>query len=281
MRRGAAVIGFVVVAVALLGLPAGAKPDEVPYGRLHQPDVEIFMTVDATDAQVDGMERHVRGASAVGRYAQLDEHDAFHEFQRIFARNRKLVKSVQADDLPQSFRVDLVHDDHASGFARGVRHFPGVDTVTTPRQDAPKQAVALLAMIRGCQTNEVDLEIFMEVNATQAEIDAATQAVTAESGLTVLRVLSKDDAYAEFQSTFASNPALVESISAADLPVSIRVRTARRVPDETIARLGSVPGVESVETPHVVCDSIRSLLQQGLTPKEVARLMARFGGAVP
>jgi cell division protein FtsX len=121
--------------------------------------------------------------------------------------------------------------------------------------------------------------VFMNVQATQAQIEAATAEVAAEPGLTVTRVLSKDDAYAEFQRIFASKPKLRNAVRPADLPVSIRVRVSGTVPDDVLDRLQALPGVSDVATPGGFCDPIRDLLDRGFTPKQLARLvLARVAG---
>jgi cell division protein FtsX len=156
---------------------------------------------------------------------------------------------------------------------------PGVESAE-PRAQAPSEA-ELLVTIRGCQGDVVDLEIFMNVTASQAEIDGATRAVAAEPGLTVARVLGKDDAYAEFRRVFASNPDLLNSIRPTDLPASIRVLAPGGVTAEVLNRLRTLPGVETVVTTDALCAPIRALLARGITPEALARLMAEYAGGLP
>ena len=268
-----------MVFVAAPAAQAGAQ--RVPVGKLPSADadVEVFMAVDASVAQVAAVERRIRASDQVRRYAHLDKQDAMTEFARIFKSNRELVASITPADLPESFSVDLERARDAAGFARSMRKLPGVGSAK--KKAKPPSEADLLATIRECQVRDGDIEVFMVVDATQAEIDGAVAAVAAEPGLTVTRVLSKDDALAEFRRIFASNPKLVNSITAADLPASVRVQAPGRVSPDTLARLRALPGVGDVTTPGEVCRPIRALLSRGFTPEALARLMVRYSGGLP
>ena len=64
----------------------------------------------------------------------------------------------------------------------------------------------------------VTLEIFMNVNATQQQIDAVEQDLKDDVNVKSYRHLTKADAYAEFKRIFRRNPDLVSSITAAGPP---------------------------------------------------------------
>jgi cell division protein FtsX len=225
------------------------------------------------------VELRIRTSKEVRRYAHLDKRDAKAEFARIFRKNPDLVASITPADLPESFPVQLERARDATAFAHRMRSLPGVESAEL-KAEAPTEA-DMLATIRQCQERDVSLEVFMTVDATQGEIDAAVGAVAAEPGLTVTRLLSKDDAYAEFRRVFASKPKLVNSVIASDLPVSVRVHAASGVSADALTRLRSLPGVDSVATPLQVCDPIQKLLDGGLTPEALARLMVQYSGGLP
>src|SRR5262245_8177098 len=71
--------------------------------------LEIFMNVNATKQQIDGVGRNLRAAMGKGgnvrSFRYLDKNDAYAEFKRIFRRDPDLVSSITADALPESFRV--------------------------------------------------------------------------------------------------------------------------------------------------------------------------------
>jgi len=101
----------------------------------------------------------------------------------------------------------------------------------------------------------VTLEIFMNVDASQQQIDAVHTALDKDPNVKHAQYLDKDAAYKEFQRIFRSKPDLLNSITAADLPVSFRVAPkAGNVPvdDLTTSLQGQYktqPGVEDVTTP--------------------------------
>ena len=280
MRRSVAFALFAVT-VGFAGGDVAAAAERVPAGKLTSAaDVEVFMQVRASRAEISTVERRIRSSGQVRRYAHLSRQDAKAEFARIFKRNPDLVAAVEPSDLPESFRVDLVHARDAEVFTRRMRRLVGVESAASTA-DLPTEA-EVLTTIRRCQVNDADLEIFMTVGATQAEFEAAAAAVGAIPGLSVKRVLSSEDAYEEFRRIFRSHQDLVDSIRPADLPRSIRVHADPGIlTAELMARLQTLPGVEEVGTPQAVCDSIRELLAGGLTPELLAHLMVASGGGLP
>ena len=101
----------------------------------------------------------------------------------------------------------------------------------------------------------VTLEIFMNVNATDQQIDSVKSALDDDPNVARYRYLDKDAAYREFQRIFRSKPDLLNSITAADLPVSFRVAPKPgdiAIDDLTKTLQGQYttqPGVEDVTTP--------------------------------
>src|SRR6266852_2289209 len=67
--------------------------------------LEIFMNVKATQQQIDEVEKNLKADPNVHSSRHLNKVDAFQEFKRIFRRNPDLVSSINAKDLPESFRV--------------------------------------------------------------------------------------------------------------------------------------------------------------------------------
>jgi cell division transport system permease protein len=115
----------------------------------------------------------------------------------------------------------------------------------------------------------VTLEIFMNVKATQQQIDAveANLREDAKPGGVVksFRHLNKQDAYEEFKRIFRREPDLVSTITAADLPESFRVapRTHAGGPDidaltnQIKDEYSTQQGVKVVDTPG---DALKGLV---------------------
>ncbi|MFI5045435.1 MAG: cell division protein FtsX [Acidimicrobiia bacterium] len=101
----------------------------------------------------------------------------------------------------------------------------------------------------------VTLEIFMTVDATQQQIDSVHTALAKDPNVKSFHYLDKDAAYAEFKRIFRRKPDLLNSITAADLPVSFRVAPkAGSVPIDQLTtnlqgQYKTEAGVDTVDTP--------------------------------
>jgi cell division protein FtsX len=264
-------VAISVVATVVLPTIAGAA-ELVDFRKLatKSTDIEVFMRVDATDRQIERVDNALRSSSSVARYAHLDKHDAMHEFGRIFHNSPELVKSVTPGDLPESFRLHLRQGVDEPRVVRRFERMSGVDSAVTPD---PPSLEEMLDVIRLCQNRQdTDFEVFMDVGATPAELAVARTAILAEPGLTITDEVSAAEAFQEFRKMFAGNRDLLRKVGADDLPGSFRVRGTTTPSEDLMARLEAVPAVASVDAPTAVCDSIRELLDTGMSPEEMAEL---------
>ncbi|MGQ0825191.1 MAG: cell division protein FtsX [Actinomycetota bacterium] len=105
----------------------------------------------------------------------------------------------------------------------------------------------------------VELEIFMTVDANEAQIAEVREQLTASIGQDVreFHFLTKEDAYAVFQRIFQDQPALVDSTSPEALPVSFRVApTEAELTEELKLKYETVPGVDDVLSAQEHVDNI-------------------------
>jgi hypothetical protein len=80
-------------------------PDALPSDRA---DLEVFMRVDATQAEIDDVHEIVAALPGIARFAFLDKEDSLVEFRRIYAvADPDLTRNITADALPTSFRIDV------------------------------------------------------------------------------------------------------------------------------------------------------------------------------
>ncbi|MCU1456325.1 MAG: cell division protein [Actinomycetia bacterium] len=101
----------------------------------------------------------------------------------------------------------------------------------------------------------VRLEAFMNVDATQTQIDGVNAALKSYTNVKSYKYLNKQDALVEFKILFANQPALVNNVSPADLPTSFRVAPAKAEFTNQIANeLTRLPGVNKVNTPGAALD---------------------------
>ncbi len=67
----------------------------------------VFMKTDASQAQIDAMQRTLTGLPQVKSNKFLDHEAAYAEFKEIFADRPELWKNISAADLPTNFKVFL------------------------------------------------------------------------------------------------------------------------------------------------------------------------------
>jgi cell division transport system permease protein len=95
----------------------------------------------------------------------------------------------------------------------------------------------------------VELEVFMNVEATQGQIDDVRTQLTDSKDVKRFRFLDKNDAYKEFKRIFKDSPDLVKNVTPAALPTSFRITPYDAKDTETIAnRFETRSGVETVVT---------------------------------
>jgi cell division transport system permease protein len=96
----------------------------------------------------------------------------------------------------------------------------------------------------------VELEIFMQVKASDAKTNAVTAQLKSDPNVKSFRFLTHQDAYNEFKKLFADQPVLVENETPAGLPTSFRVVPIKPQLTSVIAsEFQNVPGVSAVNTP--------------------------------
>jgi cell division transport system permease protein len=97
--------------------------------------------------------------------------------------------------------------------------------------------------------NGVQLEVFMNVDATQGQIEAVQTALDEDPNVRDYRFLTKEDAYEEFKRLFRENPDLIETVEPDRLPTSFRVAPQRAELTRLVAdTYRTSPGVDEVQT---------------------------------
>ncbi|HEX2063348.1 MAG TPA: permease-like cell division protein FtsX, partial [Acidimicrobiales bacterium] len=96
-------------------------------------ELSIFMLPEASPSQSQAIERELSRMPQVKRYNYVDQQEAFDEFQRMFANSPDLVESVEAKDLPPSYRVVPGKADFVNEVGRRFENQPGVKEVVFAR----------------------------------------------------------------------------------------------------------------------------------------------------
>jgi cell division transport system permease protein len=95
----------------------------------------------------------------------------------------------------------------------------------------------------------VELEIFMNVHATDGQIKALNRALSQDKDVRSYRFLTKADAYDTFKKLFSAQPDLVRTTGPEALPTSFRVAPTKAELTKTVSeRYGNEPGVDEVKT---------------------------------
>lgn len=110
-------------------------------------ELEVFMNVDATDAQIAAVQRQLVNDPEVRDFRYLTKDDALTEFRRLFKDQPDLVNSVDADALPSSFRVAPIKAELTKTVADRFQSQPGVDEVKTAEKQV-RQLLSATAWIR-------------------------------------------------------------------------------------------------------------------------------------
>src|SRR4051812_28699459 len=95
----------------------------------------------------------------------------------------------------------------------------------------------------------VELEIFMNVKATDGQVETLNRALKNDHDVRSFKFLTKQDAYEEFKRLFRDQPDLVQTTDPEALPTSFRVAPTKAELTKTVAeRYETQPGVDEVKT---------------------------------
>jgi cell division transport system permease protein len=107
--------------------------------------------------------------------------------------------------------------------------------------------------------NGVRLEIFMNVDATQSQIDDIRAALDKDRDVKSFKFISKQAAFTEAKQLFRGNPDLVRNLDANSLPTSFRVAPrAAELTDTVKNTYNTKPGVDVAQTPDAALHGILS-----------------------
>jgi cell division transport system permease protein len=94
--------------------------------------LEAFMTVKATDQQITDVKKQIEDDPQIKDYRFLDKEAAYEVFKQIFRKDPDLVKNVDAESLPTSFRIVPREAEFTNPIKKRLQPLAGVDTVETP-----------------------------------------------------------------------------------------------------------------------------------------------------
>ncbi|MDP9070424.1 MAG: permease-like cell division protein FtsX [Actinomycetota bacterium] len=96
-------------------------------------ELSVFMLPEASPSQSEAIERELSQMPEVKKVTYVDQQAAFREFKRMFANSPDLVESVEAKDLPPSYRVVPKKADFVDVVGQRFENQPGVKEVVFAR----------------------------------------------------------------------------------------------------------------------------------------------------
>ncbi|RKN49614.1 permease-like cell division protein FtsX [Micromonospora endolithica] len=117
--------------------------------------VSIFLEKEASEQQVADIRTKLEGDPLVREVNYVDKDEAYKRFQEMFRDSPDLLSVVKAEQLPQSFRVNLVNPEEYKAISEQYSTVEGVDQVVDQSRVLDKifdlftagQNIALVAAI--------------------------------------------------------------------------------------------------------------------------------------
>jgi cell division transport system permease protein len=115
-------------------------------------EVSIFLRDDVTDAQRAGLEAALDSNAMVKSKVYESRQQAFDKFRELWADSPELIKAVQPNQLPESFRVKLKDPEAYKQFADDIKGQEGIQDVIDQRQLLQKvfdifDSIQLMALV--------------------------------------------------------------------------------------------------------------------------------------
>ncbi|MBF9129302.1 ABC transporter permease [Plantactinospora sp. S1510] len=97
-------------------------------------EVSIFLDAGVTPEQVNQLQSDLEANPLVREAQHETKEQAYERFQKLFADSPDLVKAVQADKLPESFRVKLVNPEQYQQIFDTYKDREGIDDIIDQRR---------------------------------------------------------------------------------------------------------------------------------------------------
>ncbi len=160
-----------------------------------------------------------------------------------------------------------------------------IATILTVTVSLTLGGVGLLAQRQVNETSrlfyrQVEVSIFLQADVPEEQRDSLFQELDGNPQVASVTYESSEQAYLNFQELFAEDEALVENVSAADLPESFRVKLVNPENFDIIeSQYASWPGVEDVTDQRELLDRFFGLLNAFKLGGWAVAALQLFGGA--
>ncbi|GIF39478.1 permease-like cell division protein FtsX [Actinoplanes xinjiangensis] len=127
------------VTIAAAMVPVSAPSCSQSPVEDHATDLAVFLATEATDRQRDAVAAAVRDDARVDAVVFESRAEAYQRFATLWADSPDFVAAINADDLPESFRLRLTDPEHDAALRARFAAMPGVAQILGHRcpTDAP------------------------------------------------------------------------------------------------------------------------------------------------
>lgn len=101
------------------------------YGEI---EVSIFLADNVTDGQIQALDEKLKSNPLVKSANHETKEEALERFKVLYADSPDFVAAVNADSLPESFRVKLNNPEDYDKFAKEVEGEPGIQRIIDQRE---------------------------------------------------------------------------------------------------------------------------------------------------
>ena len=131
------VIARLAVLVCLCAWSCGGGPSTGKAPELRE--FSVFLSLDVTAEEREKVRDRLEAHDDSAEVDYVDRDEAFAEFQELLKDDEDSLNSVDAEDLPESFRVTVKDGGDMEAIASDVEDMPGVDEIVFPNETAPPQ----------------------------------------------------------------------------------------------------------------------------------------------
>ncbi|WP_430783213.1 permease-like cell division protein FtsX [Actinoplanes sp. G11-F43] len=124
------------------------------YGNIQ---VSVFLNDDVTDAQKATIDQAIESSNLVIDKQYESKEDALKRFQKLWADSPDFVNAINADSLPESYRVKLSDPEKYEQFAKVIEELPGIRQIIDQRELLEK----VFEIFNAIQLGALGVAIFM------------------------------------------------------------------------------------------------------------------------
>ena len=222
-------------------LGSGARVFDITKGA--GADAEIFMKMSASQTETDTMRTALTQDRDVASFTFVDHQAAYARFKQEFADNPGLIATATPASLPESFKLYLADGVKAETIETRYRTMHGVDSINLGN-------AVVASLVRPPLLTRTQPEIFMKIGASQQQVDHIRLLIESDSAVASFMFFNHQAALLRFRTEFASQPGLLRTVTADQLPESFLI-TFRQpaTAGELQRRYDSEPGVDAVIVP--------------------------------